>query len=196
MGRLFSYVLRFDTGLAPNPFGGYCTLALCKPKIRLTAEKGDWVVGTGSSRKGLQDRLVYAMLVTEKLTFNQYYTDKRFATKIPTVHNKIGDNIYFRGKQQLSFIHGSKEIARDTSGEFVLVSEPGNFYYYGINAKPIREKFPWIFKTGLGYKCKFTDLQIADFVKWIRKQEPGCHGQPIDVYSKANDFKQKTPRRI
>jgi hypothetical protein len=69
----------------------------------------------------------------------------------------IDANIYFRGEQQFSFIYGSKEVARDTSGEFVLVSEPGNFYYYGINAKPIREMFPWIFKTGPGYKCKFTE---------------------------------------
>ena len=31
MPRLYSYVLRKDTGFAPNPYSGYCTLACCKP---------------------------------------------------------------------------------------------------------------------------------------------------------------------
>ena len=31
---LFSYVVARDTGFAPNPSGGYCTLANCKFKKR------------------------------------------------------------------------------------------------------------------------------------------------------------------
>jgi len=41
---LYSYVVRYDSGFAPNPFGGYCTLATCKPEIRKTAQLGDWLV--------------------------------------------------------------------------------------------------------------------------------------------------------
>jgi len=39
----YSYVLDHDTGLAPNPFFGYLTLALCKP--RATGQQGprNWV---------------------------------------------------------------------------------------------------------------------------------------------------------
>ena len=180
MGRLFSYVVRFDTGLAPNPFRRYCTLALCKPKIRLNAEKGDWIVGTGSKRRGLEDRLVYAMIVTEKLTFNEYYTDKRFATKIPSADNKIGDNLYYEDRQMHSFVHGPKDITRDISGKFVLISEFGNFYYYGSSALPIKELFPWIIKTGPSYKCNFENLQITEFTQWMTKHKPGCSGQPSD----------------
>jgi hypothetical protein len=29
--KLRSYIVRVDTGLAPNPFWGFCTLALCTP---------------------------------------------------------------------------------------------------------------------------------------------------------------------
>lgn len=32
--RNFSYKIEHDFGLAPNPFGGYCTLAVCKSSIR------------------------------------------------------------------------------------------------------------------------------------------------------------------
>ena len=30
MAKLFSYVVDHDYGFAPNPFGGFCTLAKCK----------------------------------------------------------------------------------------------------------------------------------------------------------------------
>ena len=41
---LYSYVITRDYGFAPNPFGGICTLATCKPGIRNHATVGDWVV--------------------------------------------------------------------------------------------------------------------------------------------------------
>lgn len=42
MGQIYSYVLRYDDGVAPNPYGGVCTLAICKPVIR---KKPKWVIG-------------------------------------------------------------------------------------------------------------------------------------------------------
>lgn len=50
--RLFSYVVVHDTGFSPNSFHGACTLACCKPKIRLSAELGDWIVGLAPKRLG------------------------------------------------------------------------------------------------------------------------------------------------
>ena len=41
MPRLFTYVLAHDNGAAPNPFGGVCTLVICKPQIRRSAKEGD-----------------------------------------------------------------------------------------------------------------------------------------------------------
>ena len=50
---LFSYTVDTDSGFAPNPFGGICTLACCKPKIRQSANVQDWVIGTTPSPKGV-----------------------------------------------------------------------------------------------------------------------------------------------
>jgi len=36
--KLSGYIVRVDTGFAPNPFGRHCTLACCKPTIRRVAE--------------------------------------------------------------------------------------------------------------------------------------------------------------
>jgi hypothetical protein len=64
--NLYSYCILQDNGSAPNPFWGTCTLAICKPKIRKSAEVGDWLAGTGSSKNGFQNQLVYAMKVKKK----------------------------------------------------------------------------------------------------------------------------------
>ena len=55
---LYSYVVEHDTGYAPNPDSGVCSLCRCKfresPVSRRNivelAKKGDWIVGTGGVR--------------------------------------------------------------------------------------------------------------------------------------------------
>ncbi len=96
--KLYSYIIIHDSGFAPNPFWGFCTLACCKPSIRRTAGKGDWVVGISSHARG--NRIVYAMEVTERpLSFEEYFADPRFRQRIPNLNRKdivyrCGDNIY------------------------------------------------------------------------------------------------------
>ena len=70
MTKLYSYVLREDTGFAPNPYHGFCTLACCKGPIRMRAEVGDWIIGTGSDARGKWrgNYISYAMLSMEPAT--------------------------------------------------------------------------------------------------------------------------------
>ena len=88
MPKLYTYRLATDHGSAPNPFGGVCTLVICKPGIRRCAQPGDWVVGTGSAASPLGDmsnKLVYAIRVTEKMTMKEYdrYCRKHLKMKLP-----------------------------------------------------------------------------------------------------------------
>lgn len=64
--RVFSYVVVSDSGFAPNPFHGTCTLASCKPLIRRSAKSGDLIVGMSSRC----ERVVYAMRVGSVLGFD------------------------------------------------------------------------------------------------------------------------------
>jgi hypothetical protein len=97
---LFSYVVARDYGFAPNPFFGACTLATCKPNIRRAAKVDDWIVGTGSAVNNKVGMIVYAMRVTEIITFNQYWNDPRFQRKKPKLNGSkkqaFGDNILNR----------------------------------------------------------------------------------------------------
>ncbi len=97
---IFSYVITHDFGFAPNPFGGLLTLATCKPKFRLSAAKGDFVVGTGSAATVGNQKLVYAAKVDEVISIEDYsrlaeYEIKRPAGGTPW-WRKHGDNIYLR----------------------------------------------------------------------------------------------------
>ncbi len=83
MSRVYIYVVARDFGFAPNPFHGTCTLATCKPGIRASASIGDWVIGVGGARLGATGKCIFAMQVSEKLTFDEYWIDVRFKDKKP-----------------------------------------------------------------------------------------------------------------
>lgn len=182
-GRVFSYVIEHDLGFAPNPFHGWCSLACCKPDIRLAAKVGDHVIGTGAARTGLAGRLVYWMAVDEILTFDQYWLDPRFSAKRPDMRapgrmHRYGDNIYHRDPdsggmiQEDSFhsrIGGAVEasnLKRDTGKtDKVLIGR--SFGYYGMSAPELPERFKSFVKKGPSHKCKFSDEDAADFVAWL-----------------------------
>lgn len=143
---LYSYIVTHDTGFAPNPFFGYCTLACCKPEIRRQATEGDWIIGLTPRAKGKGNKIVYFMRVDEKMDFQGYWRDRRFRRKMPRYDKDLqvrcGDNIYeplpngeFR---QLRSMHSNGEAedperkAHDLGGRYVLVSE--TFAYFGSNA--------------------------------------------------------------
>src|ERR1019366_9436697 len=86
MTKLYSYVVDHDLGYAPNPFGGFCTLAKCKygtvkcrngsyrRNIVELAEEGDWIAGTGgaSSQSAGHGKLICAMRVDEIISLAEY----------------------------------------------------------------------------------------------------------------------------
>lgn len=199
---VYSYVIEHDFGLAPNPFGRYCTLAVCKPKIRVSSKLkiGDWILGTGSKaieistgKKWLRRKLIYAMQVTEKITFDNYWSDPRFQYKKPRMNGSrvamFGDNFYHTDENgnwiQEDSAHSMKDgtcnqghLKKDTSGRNVLISE--HFYYFGTNAPTIPKEFLEICKEGIGEK-KFENIQLADdFINWVTNNfKTGIHGDPL-----------------
>ena len=200
MTSLYSYVVRYDSGFAPNPFYGYCTLATCKPKIRNSATVGDWVIGCGSRSLGRAGYLVYAMRVTETLRFDQYNTDIRFRSKKPfrsgSRKQSCGDNIYYRAaehepwKQRDSFQSHSDgtinldHVSRDTGTDKVLISD--DFIYFGGEGPQflpvLRNKEGRSLCTNSRGYNRFYDSQlIKDFEQWINSfRLHGYQGAPSE----------------
>lgn len=193
----FSYKLDHDYGLAPNPFWRYCTLAVCKSQIRnnKNLQIGSWIFGLGSRKLNLENHLIYAVQVEEKLTFQEYWTDKRFQNKKPTKNGTLkmmyGDNIYFKEDlvwKQLDSAHSLQNtpnivhLNRDISGNFVLVSK--NFFYFGEKAILIEDKFSaGVICDARNYCSPMLDEKITQkFIKWLNDNYvPGLlYGDPIN----------------
>jgi len=198
---LHSYVVRYDSGFAPNPFYGYCTLATCKPKIRAAAQIGDWIVGSGSksAHASQEGRLVYAMRVEETLSWDQYNTDHRFKAKQPfrrgSRKQSCGDSIYFRAApnaawQQRDSFHsrenGSADpnhVKRDTSIDRVLISQ--DFLYVGGNGPVLPDlrdaRGRPLCKAGIGHS-RFDDPDFIEaFSIWFEQLGVrGYQGAPFE----------------
>lgn len=182
MPRLFSYVVEHDSGHAPNPYFGVCTLCRCKfrkssrkPKNLVEkAQRGDWVVGTGGANKRKSaghGKIVYAMRVDDKMTRLEYYRKPEFEEK----KNRRNGNY----EQQMG--DNTRPITRfEEKCQFVLVS--CHFYYFGRNAIPIpKKRFPHLEKSGPGFRSDFKDAYLSRFRKWLETEienKPGRCGDP------------------
>lgn len=205
MSRIYSYVVRYDSGFAPNPFYGVCTLATCKPDIRRTASVGDWVIGSGSNDRAVRrgGYLVYAMRVSEVKTFSEYDADPRFENKKPyrngSRKQSCGDNIYHRDPSsgawcQRDSFHtkangglNPQHVARDTGVDRVLISN--DFVYFGGEGPAIPgdlkdKEGRSIRKSGIGRTVFHDDLLADEFEKWLRGLGvAGYQGPPFEWIS-------------
>ncbi len=196
----FRYKVQHDYGFAPNPFHGYLTLATCKGQIRgnLNLHINDWIVGLGSCAMGNEGHVIYAMKVEERLTFDEYWADRRFSCKKPVLNGSLvqiyGDNVYHHtpgveGYIQEPCAHSNNDgtvneehLRRDTRCDKVLISS--TFYYFGDACPPIPEEFAYINVDYRNYA--YTDLtdhdqEINDFVEWLEeKYGQGIHGDPCN----------------
>ncbi len=164
--KMYSYVVEHDYGRSPNPDGGICTLAFCKfsgdgvrRNIVEMAKVGDWIIGTGGNNdlSAGHGKLVYAMLVTEKMTLQDYFRDPRF-------NGRAGNELH---------------LTR-SSDRFALISE--HFFYFGRNAPAFAKRhldYP-IEKRGPRHRStSFKKEFIADFVAWLEENySVGIHGAP------------------
>jgi hypothetical protein len=187
--RLCSYVVVHDTGFAPNPFGGYCTLTACTPNHQgLRLSRGDWLMGHATADRG--HGLIYAMRISEALDFDTYFNAPRFEHKKPqfnqTPREACGDNIYYRADdgawmQHPTLFHGTPQnLVQDTRYPRVFISE--HFYYFGKNAPPIPEEFGTLVRDRQGCKCSHPEELVNDFVEWLQVSfTRGVHGEPHDL---------------
>lgn len=179
--KIYRYVVRHDGGTAPRPFGGVCTLAICKPRIRATALPGDWIIGFRSRHPA---EVVYVMQVTERMPLGEYWEDPRFRDRRPDA-SPYPDNFYRIGAdgkpdQVSNDIHSPKDVARDVRGANVLIGE--KFWYFGRNSVRLLDELDHLVHTTQGHVVhKNRRANDVDLLKgWLAAFPPGMHGSPID----------------
>lgn len=193
---LYTYILTRDYGFAPNPFPPYCTLATCKPRIRASAKIGDWVtgIGSGAQKSNMKNKMIFAMHVEDKLTFDEYWLDKRFKYKKPVMNGSkfqnYGDNVYHTDPKTREIIqedsHHSlpggeinyENYPRDISGKYVLISK--EYWYFGKDAPVLPEELIVLANVVRNHK-KYNDEQLINcFSLWLKGfSDKGYIGMPF-----------------
>lgn len=193
MSKIYIYVVNHDFGFAPNPFHGYCTLATCKPRIRNKAEVEDWVIGVGGRRLEATGQCVYAMRVTQKITFNEYWKNPIYFDKKPVRNGSrkmmAGDNIYYLDTMQNTWCQadsyhsnpdGSTDLlhlSKDTSSDKVLISR--HFFYFGKEAPLVSDLLNAIgYKNQIGHRV-FEDKIAGELIEWLHNSFRGSLNQII-----------------
>lgn len=199
---LKSYIVTFDGGAAPNPYHEVCSLALCKPDIRRTAEVGDLIIGLTSITLGYQ--LVYAMYVSEVLTLGDYFEDARYQAKKPNFksddrHDWMGDNIYERKSgneyiQHLAYFHIPDRTAQQLQmkqqtdlvrGQNVLLSD--KYWYFGANSPTLPPELDFLHERLRRGHRVFESSAVAKFEKSARHllKNSFIQGEPRDLWQRA-----------
>ncbi|WP_161634121.1 Nmad2 family putative nucleotide modification protein [Pseudomonas canadensis] len=194
--RIYSYKLSRDYGFAPNPFHGVCTLATCKPQIRRGAQVGDLIIGCGSAELNMQGKIIFAMRISEKMTFQQYWNDPRFSLKKVNFYTSrsaaYGDNIYHIENNQWiqedshhslddGMVH-AENLARDTGSDNVLIGT--DFVYWGANAPIMPPNLrnldgDDLVPNGRNYRSVFSDSARNSVTEWfINLPQRGNLGRP------------------
>lgn len=182
--NVYSYVITHDAGFAPNPFGGFLTLATCKPKIRLRAHSGDFIVGTGSTATVGNMKMVYAAKVDETVTLEEYGQSPEYEVKKPSMRGESwrmhGDNIYFAigetWKQRRNRYHQRDAMEHDLGGKNALVCK--HFWYFGSDAIEIPPNLQSTVKKGPGHKRILDPIVYSNLTRWLESIPEGIHGQP------------------
>ena len=166
-------------------------------------------MGMGGSRLNATGRCVFAMRVTEKLTYNEYWADPRFLDKKPLRNGSprmmVGDNIYHRDSdsapwQQADSHHSHADgsinqlnLARDTQSDRVLISQ--HFFYFGSAAPCV----PIELLDALGYQNRRNHRTFGDeyktsvdrLIAWI---ETTFRGDRNQVIADPFDFQKSEDR--
>jgi hypothetical protein len=129
--RVWTYVITYDEGGAPNFEAPATTLTLCKPRIRQAARAGDLVLAfKGARLKPPEPHCVcWAGVVSEVIPMKDYWNDARFQGKKPGRARSKPDNIYRPTKggtfqQVKNDMHQPDALVRDVGGANALVLKP------------------------------------------------------------------------
>lgn len=150
--RLYVYKLVADNGGAPCVWRGLLSLAICKPKIRRSAKKGNIVFGFGGRK--YCGRLIYIARVTEKPVTGDYYRKRQYARRPDCIYRDIEGKA--RRKRGAQYHTRSDERRKDVGMRFkradVILSR--DFRYFGRKGTD-------------DYKHKFS--AIAALVEGLRR---------------------------
>jgi hypothetical protein len=162
----------------------------------------------GAPRLKAVGRCIYAMCITEKITFNEYWTSPKYLDKKPIRNGSrkmmVGDNIYYfdpvrKEWSQADSHHSNADgsvnpdnLAIDTKSDKVLISN--HFFYFGKEAPLVSSDL----LNAIGYKKNqrghrvFEDKIAGELIEWLHNSFGGALnqviGDPFDFHLSENRY--------
>jgi hypothetical protein len=181
--RIFRYVVRQDRGGSPNPYHGWCSLAVCKPQIRRAARVGDWIIGL---RSRISDQVICAMRVDEVVALADYWRDPRFRAKRPGRGPYPPDNFYRAAADGAlvrvdNSLHDAGHAAQDIGGRNAIVSRC--FWYFGDQSPELPTDLIHLVHSGQGHSlsARRRPDDLPRLLTWLSHWPRGVLGSPIDA---------------
>ncbi|WP_342766974.1 hypothetical protein [Alysiella crassa] len=144
------------------------------------------MIGTGSVSGIGINKLIYAAIISEVVTTEEYSINPRFEVKKPKDTNaktRRGDNIYYKinneWKQLENNFHGEYEFESDLSSERILICD--DFWYFGNQAPLIPQEFLGIIKEKQGIKYTDDKVVVNNFIAWLKTFKQGELGSPSSL---------------
>jgi len=176
--QLCTYIMTYDYGFAPNPYGNYCTLAACTPNYRgIKVEVGDYMCGLYNDTNGY--KIIYFMKITDKLGYHEYYMDKRFQYKKPkvmgTYQQKCGDNYYHKENgewvRDKNYWHSDVSEYFEKETRYAIVFISNDFYYFGKDKIDLPKRYSALI-PGRSPKRNHDQKLVEDFINWMESKTP------------------------
>lgn len=194
MSKLYTYIVTEDTGLAPNPFFQWCTLALATPNhMHARARKGDWIAGFFHTPQAC--RLLYAIEVEIRLSLKDYFLHPDFQCKKPdlqgTDEQQCGDNFYSLEngvwlQHETRHHRGDAHRKKDTRHNPPVFASR-RYWYFGKNAVEVpaelKELIP---RQGMRVNHAHPEKATA-FKAWVQGYKKGIHAYPRDFKETSSE---------
>jgi hypothetical protein len=177
--RFYVYKCVIDDGGAPCVDKGLLSLTICKPYIRSTADKGDWIFAFGSrgNKKGYKNRLVYIAKVTKpRIVAGQYFRSGRFTKRKDCIYRWNGRRLVWR-KGALFHKRGSgkrSDLGREPEYPKANALVSSNFRYLGNRGDDSwrlssRRLWTLVDNLGQGHRVKLSPPVLKEL--WALRRE-------------------------
>jgi hypothetical protein len=181
MSKIYFYKLTADNGGAPCVANDLLSLAICKPRIRKTAEIGDLIFGFAANSLNPDNRLIYVARVTDKRCDGKYFKEGQYAQRGDCIYKLDGDRFVWKSG---SLHHGHEDVDHDLGkhSEYlqanVLLST--DFRYFGkAGSAEYKSKFPIVCQAikclGQGHRVWLNPAvhdELDLMAKWVWQITP------------------------
>ncbi|NQE64535.1 hypothetical protein E1H18_4791 [Caulobacter sp. RHG1] len=180
MSRVWRYVLAADNGMAPCVHGGVLSLACCKPGIRKSAQRGDWVIGFMPKSYG-RGLVAWAGEVDEVVKLGAY--QKSHARRPDAIYRLDGHTT--EGAEILTPLRhdyhwDGVSRGRDKRGQNAVLFR--RFWYWGGQPVAAPEEIAVLAHYFVGQSSAGSSPEMVDSLSnWLMSvATPGAHGSPRD----------------